>query len=128
MSVESTQIVSGFALDVQSKGFTLRVDVDEKLGGTNTGPNPHDYLEIALASCTAITMQMYAKRKNIPLVTSDIKVTITDEGAQNKILREIKLVGDLTEEQRQSLMVIADKCPVHKFIQAGAQIESRLIV
>jgi putative redox protein len=127
VSVEKTKIVNGLALDVESKGFTLRVDVDEKLGGSNTGPNPHDFLEIALASCTAITMQMYAKRKNIPLVSSDIKVTITAEGAQNKMLREIKLIGDLTDEQRQSLMVIADKCPVHKFIQAGAQIESRLL-
>lgn len=127
MSVESTKIIEGFAYEVTSHEFKVRVDVNEKLGGKNSAPNPHDYLEIALAGCTAITVQMYANRKGIPLQYSDVKITITAEGAHNEILREIKFVGDLTEEQKQSLFAIAEKCPLHKLISAGAKIESRLL-
>lgn len=127
MSVESTKIIENFAYEITSHDFKVRVDVNEKLGGQNSAPNPHDYLEIALAGCTAITVQMYAKRKGIPLEYSDVKIKITAEGASNEILREIKFVGDLTEEQKQSLFQIAEKCPIHKLISAGAKIESRMI-
>jgi putative redox protein len=127
MSVESSKIIEGLAYEVTSHEFKVRVDVSEKLGGKNSAPNPHDYLEIALAGCTAITVQMYANRKGIPLQYSDVKITITAEGPKNEILREIKFVGDLTEEQKQSLFRIAEKCPLHNLISAGAKIETRIV-
>lgn len=127
MSVESTQIIKGYALKVQVQDFTVQSDVSEKLGGTNTAPNPHDYLETALAACTAITVQMYANRKGIPLVSSDVKIKITAEGSENRISREIRFEGELTDEQRASLLVIADKCPIHKFLSKGAVIETTQI-
>jgi putative redox protein len=71
---------------------------------------------------------MYAKRKNIPLSYSDVKITITNEGTSNEILREINFIGTaLTEADKQALMVIADKCPIHKFLTAGAKITSKLV-
>ena len=88
---------------------------------------PQDYLLAALAGCTTITMQMYANRKGIPLKSADVKIQITKEGAENQILREIKLIGDLTEEQTQKIFEIAEKCPIHNFLERGAKIESRLI-
>lgn len=127
MSVESTQIIKGYALKVQVQEFAVQSDVSEKLGGTNTAPNPHDYLETALAACTAITVQMYANRKGIPLVSSDVKIKITAEGSENRISREIRFEGELTDEQRASLLVIADKCPIHKFLSKGAVIETTQI-
>lgn len=127
MSVESTLLKNGLAFEISSRGFSVPVDVQEKLGGENSAPNPHDYLEIALAGCTAITVQMYAKRKNIPLEYSNVKVKITSEGQTNEILREICFVGKLSQEQKNSLLAIAEKCPVHKFLAAGTKILTRMI-
>jgi putative redox protein len=127
MTVESTTRVDGLVFDIKSHGFTLRADVSTQLGGTDSAPDPHDYLEISLAACTAITLQMYAMRKNIPLQYADVKVAIKEEGAVNEISRQIKLIGNLTDEHKQQLLIIADKCPMHKFISAGAKIKSEII-
>jgi len=127
MPVESTTRRENLSFEISVSGHKLIADVSEKLGGANEGPDPHDYLQAALAACTAITMQMYANRKGIPLTSSDIKVQIIKEGLENQIRREIKLIGDLTEEQRTSLFNIAEKCPIHHLLQRGAQIESHLV-
>lgn len=127
MAVDSTKLIEGFAFEITSGDFKVRTDVTEKLGGKNSAPDPHDYLQVALAACTAITVQMYAKRKGIPLEYTDVKIEITAEGASNEIDRQLKFVGDLTEEQKQMLFNIAEKCPIHKFISAGAKINSRLV-
>ena len=128
MSVESTKLLDTYAFDIKAGNFTIKVDVPENLGGNDTAPDPHQYLEAALAGCTAITVQMYAKRKNIPLDYSDVSIKITSEGSSNEILREIKFVGaDLNEEHKKSLLFIADKCPIHKLLSAGAKITTKLI-
>jgi putative redox protein len=126
MSAESTKLIEGFCFEVQSNNFKVMADVSEKLGGKNTAPSPHDYLGVALASCTAITVQMYAKRKNFPLDYTDVKISFLKEGVENEILREIKFVGTLSEEQTKTLLMIADKCPIHKLIEKGAKITSVL--
>lgn len=128
MSVSSTKLIEGLAFQIESSGFLVQSDVSEKLGGQNTAPNPHDYIEIALAACTTITVQMYAKRKNIPLDYSDVSAKITAEGVSNEILREIKFIGEkLTDQDREALLKIADKCPIHKLLSAGAKITTNLI-
>ena len=124
MSVESTILIDTLAFNVMVNEFTVRADVLEKLGGKNSAPGPHEFLEVALAACTAITVQMYAKRKGIPLEYSDVKIKITAEGESNEIHREIKFHGTLTVEDKKSLMIIADKCPIHKFLTKGAKITS----
>lgn len=126
MSVESTHLLNKLTFEVQSRRFTVNSDVTEKLGGDDSAPDPHQYLEIALASCTAITVTMYAKRKAIPLEDIKVSIHITAEGEVNTISRGIQLVGNLSQEQKDSLMVIADKCPIHKFISRGAQITTAL--
>lgn len=127
MSIESSKRTGELSYEITSGDFKINSDVTEALGGNNSAPSPHDYLEAALAGCTAITLQMYAKRKNIPLESTDVKIKIVEEGALNRIQRDVHLVGDLTEEQRKLLFSIAEKCPVHKFITRGAQIESKLV-
>ncbi|WP_295902020.1 OsmC family protein [uncultured Bdellovibrio sp.] len=127
MSVESSRILNGYNFEITSHDFKVLTDVPENQGGENKAPSPHDYIEIALASCTAITVQMYAKRKGIPLEYSDVKVQITSEGsAGNEIHREIRFVGNLTDEQKKNLLMIAEKCPIHKFLSAGAKIKTEM--
>jgi putative redox protein len=127
MPVESSKLIQGFSFEIKVRDFLVTTDVTEDLGGINSAPDPHDYLQVALAACTAITLQMYARRKAIPLEYADVKIKITAEGSSNEILREIKLVGDLNEEQKQALLTIANKCPIHKFLSTGANISSRIV-
>ena len=117
---------SGFAQRIYNGKHELVADEPSSLGGANTGPTPYGYLLAALGACTAITLRMYAQRKKIPLQCATIslrhkKIHAKDcedcgeaDGMLDVINREILLTGDLTAEQRASLMVIADKCPVHK--------------
>jgi len=127
MSVESTKRLEQFAYEINVSGHQLIADVPVKLGGENKGPDPHDYLQSALAACTVITLQMYAKRKEIPLESVDVKVKIVLEGKENQIHREIKLIGLLSEDQRKRLIEIAEKCPIHLFLSRGAKIDTGLI-
>lgn len=124
MAVDSTKRIENYEYELDVKGFKIRADIEENIGGTNLAPDPHDYLQVALASCTAITLQLYAKRKGFPLESVDVKIRITEEGARNVIQREVRLSGDLTVEQKQNLMAIAEKCPIHKFLEKGAQINT----
>ena len=128
MSVTKTKFVEGFEFEIDVSGFKIKTDAPIKIGGKSSAPDPHDYVEAALAGCTIITLMMYANRRSLPLVDIDVTVKITAEGAKNEILREIKLIGEeLTADQKASLMSIAEKCPIHKLLSAGATITSRLV-
>lgn len=128
MPVVSSKRIEGLAYDIKLPEFLIRTDVKEEIGGTNTAPDPHDYLQIALAGCTAVTIQMYANRKGIPLESVDVKISITKEGKEgNEIRRDLHFYGNLTEEQKASLFAIAEKCPIHRFLERGAKIESHMM-
>lgn len=126
MSVDYTHITGKLSFEVKTRQFLINTDVTPELGGDDSAPDPHQYLEVSLASCTAITVMMYAKRKGIPLEDIDVSIKITSEGETNAISREIKFIGNLTPEQKESLMVIANKCPIHKFLSRGAVISSSM--
>ena len=126
MSVDYTHITGKLSFEVKTSHFLINTDVTTDLGGDDTAPDPHKYLEVSLASCTAITVMMYAKRKGIPVEDIDVSIKITSEGETNAISREIKFIGNLNAEQKESLMVIANKCPIHKFLSRGAVITSAM--
>ena len=98
---------------------TLFSDVAASLGGEDSAPDPHDLYDSSLAACKAITLLMYAKRKQIPLTSVDVDIE-RDNSAEAKgiyVLNvSLKLNGDLSDEQRRSLAGIADKCPIHKLM------------
>jgi putative redox protein len=106
---------------------TLIADVAQKFGGTDLGPDPHDFFQASLAACTVITVQMYADRKNWKLDSTDVNIRIDKEGAQSHLVREIAFRGDLTEEQISRLMEIADKCPIHRLMTSDITITSTLV-
>lgn len=119
-----------------SDNHQLMADEPVKYGGSNLGPTPYDLLLMSLGACTSMTLRMYANRKQLAL--DNIEVTLEHErvhaddcdGCTDKIerlTRRITLTGDLTDEQRQRLLEIADMCPVHRTLESDPQIVSILV-
>lgn len=115
-----------FRTEIISGAKQVVADEPEELGGTNEGPAPGEFLLISLASCTAITIRMYADRKKWPV--EKITVEVDFEKIDNKTVfkRELQLEGDLTEEQRTRLLQIANACPVHKTLTNPIEIQTVL--
>ncbi len=132
-----TDVKKGDTVIVSEVGpgpFVQRVTVrghklyaDEPLSfpeGTDKGLSPNDFLLSSLGSCTSITLRMYARLKKLPLDKIIITLNKNDNG---DIDRKIELVGNLTDEQRNRLFEISNKCPIHKTLSYGAKINSILI-
>jgi putative redox protein len=97
----------------------LLTDAPKAFGGEETGPEPHDYLAAALGACTALTVTMYAKRKEWPLENIDVQVRHNQEGDTYVFHRHIRYVGNLSADDKARLTEIANKCPIHKTLTAG---------
>jgi putative redox protein len=130
----------GFLQDISAgPRHHVLADEPESYGGTDRGMSPYNFLAAGLGACTSMTIRMYARRKGWPLshvsvdVTHD-KVHAQDAGHANggpgekidRFTRVIRLTGDLDAEQRARLLEIADKCPVHRTLEGGASIATRL--
>jgi putative redox protein len=123
--------------EVRSGRHGLTVDEPVEVGGEDLGPAPYELLLAALGVCTSMTMQLYAKRKGWPLeavtVTlrhgrihaADCESCETQQGRLDRIERDITIEGDLDDVQRAALLVIADKCPVHRTLTSEVVIETR---
>ncbi len=107
---------SGFKHTVQVRDHQLTVDEPLESGGEDAGPDPQEMLAVSLASCTAITMEMYAGRKgwDIGNVEVEVQYTPAERGCPTKFDIVLRLPDDLPEEQVERLQVIAAKCPVHR--------------
>ncbi|NQD92396.1 OsmC family protein [Pseudomonas sp. CrR25] len=98
---------------------TLHSDVPVELGGTGAAPEPHDLFDAALGACKALTMALYAKQRGLPLDGLDVQVSRDDSEERQGIYRlavSLTLHGELDDAQRQQLLRVADKCPVHKLM------------
>jgi putative redox protein len=104
-------------VQVRAHQFTVDGSVEE--GGNDDGPGPHDLYDAALASCKALTVLWYARRKGIAL--QDVRVEVERDAAEERhgvyrLHTILHLSGELTEAQRQDLLAVAGKCPVHKLM------------
>jgi putative redox protein len=104
---------------VRNHEFVIDGSVEE--GGADSGPTAHDLYDAALGACKALTVVWYARRKGIPL--EDLEVTVERDASAERqgvytLSAALRLGGELTEAQRQELLAVAGKCPVHKLMTA----------
>jgi uncharacterized OsmC-like protein/alpha/beta superfamily hydrolase len=128
----------GFRTEMFANGFSLVADEPVAAGGSNEGPSPYEYLLAALGACTGMTLQMYARRKQWPLAEAVVRLSHHKVHAEDcrdcdekdrrldKFERELELRGELDEAQRQQLLQIAEKCPVHRTLTGEVRIETSL--
>ena len=137
-SVVVNTTVSRYAQEASVGPHLLRADEPRDFGGDDLGPNPYELLLAALGACTNMTLRMYAERKRWPLEGVQVRLTHlrtyakdcatcdTKEGMLDRIDREILLIGNLSDEQRDRLMEIADRCPIHRTLVSEVQISTKL--
>jgi putative redox protein len=130
---------AGFTQEITVGAHRIFSDEPKDLGGGDTGPSPYELLAAALGACTSVTLAMYARRKQWPLASVNIRLRHSrihandcadcdsKEEMLDRIDRDIELIGNLSAEQRARLLEIADKCPVHRTLTHGMRIFTRLI-
>lgn len=138
-AVASLDAEDGFTTQMTVGSHTMMADEPVSYGGNDFGPSPYEFVSAGLSACTAMTVQMYVKRKgwdlqNIEVHTSHTKVVkqIVENGEQKEIKvdtfnREIKLKGNLDDKQIQRMLQIADKCPVHKTLHSAIEVITTLV-
>jgi uncharacterized OsmC-like protein len=120
----------GFKSSVTIGNHALIADEPESVGGTDMGPSPYELLASGLGACTVMTIRMYANIKKWDLKGVTVDVTHRKEEAEDEkskvdvFSREIKFIGDFDEKQHERMLIIADKCPVHKTLSASSKIET----
>jgi putative redox protein len=126
----------GYRADVTARAHNFVIDEPTALGGTDAGPTPYEYLLGALSGCTAMTLRLYANRKGWPLESVEVKMRTSrshEVDCENcektavgitRIERTVDMQGPLTDEQKQRLLEIADRCPVKQTLERGIKVET----
>ena len=124
----------GLTTQLSARGFNLLADEPASVGGAELGPTPYDFLGLSLAACTSMTLRMYGDRKGwnldeVETVVTHERVHADDcaecehkEGRIDMFRRTVRISGDLDDEQRQRLLAIADRCPVHRTLEGQIEI------
>lgn len=128
MTSATVKIETGhYAMQVKSGGGNILVaDEPIEVGGENLGFSPDELLCSALGTCTAATLRMYADRKQWPLEAVEVEVSFQRQSSftETAITRKISLLGPLTDDQKQRLLDIANKCPTHKTLSHPIHIQT----
>jgi putative redox protein len=131
--------VTGFAQQIIAGDHQFGADEPVEAGGTDKGPGPYELLLAALGACTSMTVAMYANRKGWPLETvtvslahsreyaADCRDCETKQGLLDRIDCDVEFGGRLTAEQKQRLLEIANKCPVHRTLTSEVDIRTRSV-
>jgi uncharacterized OsmC-like protein/alpha-beta hydrolase superfamily lysophospholipase len=129
---------TSFTQDISAAGHHIIADEPASYSGSYLGPTPYQLVAAGLGACTSMTIRMYARQKNIPLEHVQVDVSHNKVHAQDcsscesksgkvdRFVREITLTGELIDEQRQRLLEIADRCPVHKTLEGEIDIVTTL--
>ncbi|UCF36697.1 MAG: OsmC family protein [Acidobacteriota bacterium] len=137
VTVESTP--SPYTLKISTDAHQWSGDEPADLGGADKGPSPYELLLSSVGACTAITVQMYARRKEWPLESISVELDhrkmkaeecpdcTSTAGFVSEISLKISLKGDLSEEQRERILSIAEKCPVKKTLEGEIKFRPTLV-
>ncbi len=129
----------GFRTEVRLGQHQMVADEPRSVGGTDQGPTPYDLLSAALATCTTMTLRMYANHKKLDFESATVRVEHgkihaedcqdceSDGGKIDEFRRTISLEGDLTEAERSRMLEIADRCPVHRMLHGEIKVRSKLV-
>ncbi|HTB06591.1 MAG TPA: OsmC family protein [Bacteroidia bacterium] len=116
-----------FEMTAQVRQHTVIVDEPIESGGQDKGPEPNEYLCVALASCTTATIKMYLNHKQIKIDKLSVEVIKeTTEDKKNIFKRNITIEGSFDAAMREHILAIANKCPIHKILEAANTIETKL--
>jgi len=132
MTIEARLHRANGALTTLSNGrHVWNADIDKTLGSNDRAPDPHDLLDSALAACTTLTLELYIRRRQMPV--TGLRVTIDhveDKNEQGQVryqmMRHIYIEGDVSDVDRQKLLEIANKCPIHRLLSGDISIQSAL--
>ncbi len=119
MRAISRRVSGKLEQDVSVREHRLTADEPRELGGDDSGPSPQELLAASLASCTAITMEMYAARKgwDVGDIVVDVDYEPAQRGSPTRFVMQVQMPKELPEDQRDRLMQIAAKCPVHRALE-----------
>jgi uncharacterized OsmC-like protein len=140
----SLPLKEGFRTRITAGVHTIIADEPQDAGGADEGPSPYQLLLSALGACTAMTLKMYIERKKLPITDVEVLLSfdrihiddcescvkeerLNDQEVQH-ISRLIYVTGDVTEEQKERLLYIAGRCPVHVTLHSNPHVEDALIV
>lgn len=137
-SVVARTTGDGFYTDIAAGEHALVADEPASVGGGNLGPSPYELLSAALAACTTMTLKMYARFKKLDLQSVTVRVIHkkmhaddcadceNETGKIDEFKRELTLEGDLDDAQRQRMLEIADRCPVHQTLHGEVKVRTKL--
>ena len=132
------KFIRNYQHEAKTSQQTIMIDESKEVGGDGKGPDPYDLLLSALGGCTAMTIMMYARRKGWPVEGIQVKLNHekihaqdcdecdTQEGKLDQITKTIFLRGDLTKEQKERLLEIADRCPVNRTLTTECRVRGKL--
>ena len=128
MKANARRSDGGFTHRIEVRGHQLTVDEPAEHGGTNEGPTPQELLAASVASCTAVTVEMYADRKgwDIGQIEVDCEYERAERGSPTVFNLVLRLPDTLTQEQVDALSRIAAKCPVHRALEGPSVFEERI--
>jgi putative redox protein len=128
MRATSHRVDGRLEQDVAVRAHHVSVDEPEDHGGNDAAPSPQELLAASLAACTAITMEMYAARKgwDVGDIAVDVQYEPAQRGSPTRFVMEVQMPKELPEDQRERLMQIGAKCPVHRTLEGEVMFEERV--
>jgi putative redox protein len=130
MKATSRRVDGRLEQDVEVRKHRLTADEPKDHGGQDSGPSPQELLAASLASCTAITMEMYAERKGweVGEIAVDVDYEPAQRGSPTRFKLKFEFPKELPEDQRERLMQIAAKCPVHRALEGEVMFDETVEV